>query len=198
MNAAREGTRAAYGPTFRRIGCEETLQAAQGHPHYLGAKAANCQGRGIACGFWFNVGGESSAHVNVNEDGTVAITTGHPDIGGSRASMVNIVAEILGIHYRNVSAQVGDTNTIGYSASTGGSRVTFAAGTAVWQATKPWSSNCASGPPCSGTSTWKRWTGRTATPDRQAPTRAISNLCRLQTWLARQRRPVARLPRKSP
>ena len=140
-NAAREGTRAAYGPTFRRIGFEETLKATQTHPHYSAPKAApkaapknGRQGRGVACGFWFNVGGESSAQVNVNEDGTVAVTTGHPDIGGSRASMVNIVAETLGIHYRNVSAQVGDTNTIGFSATTGGSRVTFAAGTAVSEA----------------------------------------------------------------
>ena len=133
-NAAREGTRAAYGPTFRRIGFEETLKAAQAHPHYASRK--NGQGRGVACGFWFNVGGESSAHVNVNEDGTVAVTTGHPDIGGSRASMVNIVAETLGVHYRNVSAQVGDTNTIGFSATTGGSRVTFSAGTAVSEATE--------------------------------------------------------------
>ena len=132
-NAAKEGTRAAYGPTFRRIGFEETLHAVQNHPHYAASKNRR-QGRGVACGFWFNVGGESSAQVNVNEDGTVAVTTGHPDIGGSRASMVNIVAEILGIHYRNVSIQVGDTNTIGYSATTGGSRVTFSAGTAVSEA----------------------------------------------------------------
>ncbi len=134
-NAAREGTRAAYGPTFRRIGFEETLRAAQAHPHYAAPKNRR-RGRGVASGFWFNVGGESSAQVNVNEDGTVAVTTGHPDIGGSRASMVNIVAETLGIHYRNVSVQVGDTNTIGYSATTGGSRVTFSAGTAVSEAAK--------------------------------------------------------------
>ena len=130
MNAAREGTRAAYGPTYRRIGFEETLRAAQSHPHYSAPKGRR-QGRGVACGGWMNAGGESSAQINVNEDGTVAITTGHPDIGGSRASMVNIAAETLGIHYRNISAQVGDTNSIGYSASTGGSRVTFAAGAAV-------------------------------------------------------------------
>ena len=130
MNAAREGTRAAYGPTYRRIGFEETLRAAQSHPHYSAPKGRR-KGRGVACGGWMNAGGESSAQINVNEDGTVAITTGHPDIGGSRASMVNIAAETLGIHYRNISAQVGDTSTIGYSASTGGSRVTFAAGAAV-------------------------------------------------------------------
>ena len=78
------------------------------------------QGRGVASGFWFNVGGDSTAQVNVNEDGTVMVTTGHPDIGGSRASMVNITAELLGIHYANVQAQVGDTSSIGYSATTGG------------------------------------------------------------------------------
>ena len=106
-------------------------------------RKAGSQGRGVACGGWMNAGGESSAQINVNEDGTVAITTGHPDIGGSRASMVNIVAEILGIHYRNISAQVGDTNTIGYSASTGGSRVTFAAGAAVSGSRRnAWWSNC--------------------------------------------------------
>ena len=135
MNAAKEGTRAAYGPTFRKVGFVETLEAAKTHPHFSAPLGPN-QGRGIACGFWFNVGGESSAQVHVNEDGTVTVITGHPDIGGSRASMVNITAEILGIDYRLVRAQIGDTNSIGVSATTGGSRVTFAAGMAVTQVTE--------------------------------------------------------------
>ena len=134
-NAAAEGTQAAYGPTFRRIGYGETLEAAKKHAHYQIPLGPN-QGRGVASGFWFNVGGESSANVNINEDGTVTVMTGHPDIGGSRASMVNIVAELLGIHYTQVQAQIGDTSAIGFSATTGGSRVTFAAGIAVTQATE--------------------------------------------------------------
>jgi CO/xanthine dehydrogenase Mo-binding subunit len=129
-NAAKEGTRAAYGPTFRKIGLVETLEAAKAHPQYKAPLGPN-QGRGVASGFWFNVGGESSAQIHVNEDGTVTVITGHPDIGGSRASMVNITAELLGIDYRLVRAQIGDTNAIGISAVTGGSRVTFAAGMAV-------------------------------------------------------------------
>ena len=131
-NAAKEGTRAAYGPTFRKIGFVETLDAAKRHPHYSAPLGPN-QGRGVASGFWFNVGGESSAQIHVNEDGTVTVITGHPDIGGSRASMVNIAAEMLGIDYNLVRAQIGDTNAIGISATTGGSRVTFAAGMAVTQ-----------------------------------------------------------------
>jgi CO/xanthine dehydrogenase Mo-binding subunit len=134
-NAAKEGTKAAYGPTFRRIGYAETLQAALRHPHYHTPLGSN-QGRGVASGFWFNAGGESSAQVNINEDGTVVVVTGHPDIGGSRASMVNIVAEMLGIDYRRVQALIGDTSAIPYSALTGGSRVTFAAGLVVSKATE--------------------------------------------------------------
>jgi CO/xanthine dehydrogenase Mo-binding subunit len=134
-NAAKEGTKTAYGPTLRKIGYEETLRAALEHPHYSAPLGPN-QGRGVASGFWFNAGGESSAQVNVNEDGTVIVVTGHPDIGGSRASMVNIVAEMLGIDYRQVQALIGDTSVIGFSALTGGSRVTFAAAMVVTKATE--------------------------------------------------------------
>jgi CO/xanthine dehydrogenase Mo-binding subunit len=134
-NAAKEGTRTAYGPTFRRIGYEETVEAALRHPHYQTPLGPN-QGRGVASGFWFNAGGESSAHVNINEDGTVVVVTGHPDIGGSRASTVNIVAEMLGIDYRRVQALIGDTSSVGFSALTGGSRVTFASSMVVTKATE--------------------------------------------------------------
>ena len=135
QNAAAEGVKSAYGPTFKKIGFVETLQAAKAHPHYDAPLGPN-QGRGVACGFWFNVGGESSAQLHINEDGTVTVITGHPDIGGSRASMVNIAAEMLGIDYKNVRAQIGDTNAIGISATTGGSRVTFSAGMAVTKVTE--------------------------------------------------------------
>jgi CO/xanthine dehydrogenase Mo-binding subunit len=134
-NAAKQGTKAAYGPIFPRIGYAETLQAALGHPHYKAPLGPN-QGRGVASGYWFNAGGESSATVNVNEDGTVVVVTGHPDIGGSRASTVNIVAEMLGIDYRRVQALIGDTSVIGFSALTGGSRVTFASAMVVTRATE--------------------------------------------------------------
>ena len=134
-NAAREGTKAAHGPVFPRIGFVETIEAARAHPHYA-APLGKHQGRGVASGFWFNAGGESSAQVNITEDGNVVVTTGHPDIGGSRASTANIAAELLGIDYRRVSVLIGDTATVGYSNLTGGSRVTFASAMVVTQATE--------------------------------------------------------------
>jgi len=139
-NAAKEGTKAAYGPVFPRIGFVETINSALEHPHSkspLGtAPAGRKRGRGVASGFWFNAGGESSAQVNITEDGNVVVITGHPDIGGSRASTANITAELLGIDYRRVSVLIGDTSTIGYSALTGGSRVTYASAMVVTHSTE--------------------------------------------------------------
>ncbi len=134
-NAARQGTKAAHGPVYPRIGFAETIEAALAHPHYK-APLGKHQGRGVASGFWFNAGGESSAQVNITEDGNVVVTTGHPDIGGSRASIANITAELLGIDYRRVSVLIGDTATIGYSNLTGGSRVLFASAMVVTQSTE--------------------------------------------------------------
>jgi Aerobic-type carbon monoxide dehydrogenase, large subunit CoxL/CutL homologs len=34
LNAADDGTQAAYGPVFRNIGYRQTLLAARNHPHY--------------------------------------------------------------------------------------------------------------------------------------------------------------------
>ncbi|MDX2159036.1 MAG: xanthine dehydrogenase family protein molybdopterin-binding subunit [Hyphomicrobiaceae bacterium] len=134
-NAAKQGTKAAHGPVYPVIGYEQTIKAAMEHPHYKAPLGPN-QGRGVASGFWFNAGGESSAQVNITEDGNVVIVTGHPDIGGSRASTANIAAELFGIDYDRISVLIGDTSVIGFSNLTGGSRVTFASAMVVTQSTQ--------------------------------------------------------------
>ena len=134
-NAAKEGTKAAHGPVYPRIGYIETLEVAKNHPHYK-APLKKFQGRGVASGYWFNAGGESSATVNITEDGNVVVTTGHPDVGGSRAAIANICAELLGIDYNRVSVIIGDTQTVGFSNLTGGSRVLFASSIVVTQSTE--------------------------------------------------------------
>ena len=74
--------------------------------------------------------------MHVNEDGSIVVATGSPDIGGSRASMGMMAAEVLGVPVSKVRATVADTASIGYTFVTGGSRVTFATGMAVTQATE--------------------------------------------------------------
>lgn len=132
-NAAEEGTRASYGPKFPVIGLKECLRAAKAHPNYTRALPEGA-GRGVAVGFWFNFGLQSSAEVHVNENGTVTVVEGNPDIGGSRASMCIMAAETLGVPYESVRTLIGDTESTGFSNSTGGSRTTFATGMAVVRA----------------------------------------------------------------
>jgi CO/xanthine dehydrogenase Mo-binding subunit len=133
INAAKDGTKTAHGPTFVNVGYLETLEAAKNHPH-MKQKLGPNQGRGLASGFWFNIGGESSASCHINEDGTATVVSGNPDIGGSRASMAMMASEVLGIPYERVRPVVADTTGVGFTFLTGGSRVTFATGMAVTQA----------------------------------------------------------------
>ena len=132
-NAAKEGTQTIYGPKLKRVGLVECLEAVRDSDHYQSAIAAG-QGRGVAAGFWFNIGGQSSVTLNMNTDGTGTIIEGSPDIGGSRASMQMMASEVLGIPLQNLKPVVADTDTLPYSATTGGSRTTFATGMAVIEA----------------------------------------------------------------
>ncbi|MEI6115041.1 MAG: xanthine dehydrogenase family protein molybdopterin-binding subunit [Burkholderiales bacterium] len=134
-NAVKAGSPTSWGPKHAHDGYIDTIKALLDHPGYLKPLGPN-QGRGVASGFWFNGGGESTATVHVSEDGSVAIATGSMDVGGSRASMAIMAAETLGIPYEKVRSTVSDTASIGYNHVTGGSRVTYSTGLAVIDACK--------------------------------------------------------------
>ncbi len=129
-NAAKEGTKSSYGPVYGPIGIRPTLEAAQKHPHMQAPLGKN-QGRGMACGFWFNFGGQTCTDLNVGIDGTVTLTVGTVDVGGSRASLALVAAEELGIPYAQVQTVVADTGTLGYNDMTDGSRGTFSSSMAT-------------------------------------------------------------------
>jgi CO/xanthine dehydrogenase Mo-binding subunit len=134
-NAAAEGDAAPYGPKYGPIGLKQVLEAAKSHPHYKAPLKAN-QGRGVACGFWFNAGMNSSATITLNPDGSAAVLTGNPDIGGTRVAQALMVSEELGIPVERVRPSVADTDTAGHTDLTGGSRVCYATGNAVIQAAR--------------------------------------------------------------
>ncbi|HWA43659.1 MAG TPA: xanthine dehydrogenase family protein molybdopterin-binding subunit [Hypericibacter adhaerens] len=129
-NAAKPGTKSSYGPTYGEIGLITTLEEAKKHPHWK-APVKPGQARSMACGFWFNFGGQTCVSLNINVDGTCTLAVGTPDIGGSRASMSLMAAEELGIPYESVRAIVADTSSLGYNDVTDGSRTTFATGMAT-------------------------------------------------------------------
>ena len=136
MNASKEGTRRADGPKFPKIGCTELLEAMKNHPHWNSPIDGENVGRGIAVGFWFNGGGPSNCSIGVNQDGTINLVEGSPDIGGSRASIAMQAAEVLSIDYKDVYPSVTHTDNLGYSGGTGGSRTTFATGWAAIEAAR--------------------------------------------------------------
>lgn len=129
-NTLRPGDAGPMGLPLGEVGYIEALEAAKAHPHWSAPLGPN-QARGVATGSWGNYGGPSTASVSLAEDGTVLVSEGNPDIGGSRASMALMAAETFGVPYEKVRVSIADTSSIGYSMGTGGSRTTFATGKAV-------------------------------------------------------------------
>jgi xanthine dehydrogenase molybdenum-binding subunit len=133
-NCTSEGMPRSDGALQGSVGAREVMQAVISHPHYRSETVGADIGRGVAMGFWQNGGGESSAYAMVHADGRVTLVTGSVDIGGQRAALAMQFAETMGIAYDEVNSLVGDTDTIGFTGNTGGSRTTFATGWAVYQA----------------------------------------------------------------
>ncbi len=142
INGTKEGERQVTGAAFPRIGYMETVHAALEHEHYATPEHEHYatpltgpnRGRGVATGFWFNVGFQSSVVINVNSDGTVNLIEGSTDIGGTRASIAMQAAEAMEIPYDDVKPRVVNTDSVGYTDVTGGSRTTFATGYAAHDA----------------------------------------------------------------
>jgi CO/xanthine dehydrogenase Mo-binding subunit len=134
-NAAKQGTVNVSGLKYGPIGFIELLEKVKAHPHY-NTKLEKNQGRGFAAGYWMHAGGMSCASINIQDDGTVTLIEGNPDIGGSRASMAAMAAEELGIPFEKVRPLIADTSSLGFTFLTAGSRTTYATGMAVVEATR--------------------------------------------------------------
>ena len=136
LNGAKEGTRRVTGVTFRRVGFIETLQAAKEHPHYQSKLNGPNRGRGVATAVCANISGPAAAVVNLNQDGTVSLVEGSPDLAGSRTAVAMHVAEVLGIPVEDVHPSIGDTDSIGFTAFSAGSSVIYKTGWACYEASQ--------------------------------------------------------------
>src|SRR5215470_2810892 len=129
-NAATEGYKTIYGETFGPIGFLETLIAAKNCNHYK-SPVPEGQGRGVAAGFWFNRGGETTGTLNIAADGSVTIILGMSDVAGSRTSIGMMAAEEFGIPVDKVRAVMADTHALGCNRITAGSRTTYSSGMVI-------------------------------------------------------------------
>ncbi|HZO88972.1 MAG TPA: xanthine dehydrogenase family protein molybdopterin-binding subunit [Chthonomonadaceae bacterium] len=140
-NSAEEGDWRPWGPPYTRIGHKECVEAAQASPHWNSplekeGPDGKRRGRGVASGYWMNWDGTSSCTGRLNPDGTVSLLEGSTDIGGTRASIAMQFAEAFGVDYEQVRPMVVDTDTVGYTDVTGGSRTTFGTGYAAHELAK--------------------------------------------------------------
>ena len=134
LNSAEKGTRRATGPIHNDIGVRQLLEAMKEHDHYKSPLVGANRGRGIAIGFWFNIGLPSTCSIAVTENGKLNLSEGNPDIGGTRTTIAMQAAEALGLDAYDVNPNVVDTDLIGFTELTAGSRTTFATGYAAYEA----------------------------------------------------------------
>jgi len=137
-----------YGPKLAHGGYVETVEALVNHPAYKTPLGPN-QGRGVASGYWFNGGGESSANVQINADGTVTCQS----VGSGTVTAVTALAPLVssGGTTPNISlphVTIGANNTaIGSSALLSNTTGIFntASGASALSSNTTGNSNTASG-----------------------------------------------------
>ena len=133
-NISRAGDPAPAGGTFDAIGFEKILAAIEHHPCWTTPLAAKNQGRGLALGFWPLGSGQAHCQMTLVSDSSVNLTVGSVDLSGTRTGLAQIVAEELGISLDEVQVFTADTDTIGYTDGSTGSRLAHDMGTAVYYA----------------------------------------------------------------
>jgi CO/xanthine dehydrogenase Mo-binding subunit len=65
----------------------------------------------------------SACHIIIASDGRPMVTLGTVDISGTRTTMAQVAAEQFGLSVDDVHVTTGDSKSVGYSDTTGGSRV---------------------------------------------------------------------------
>ena len=129
-NAAKEGTRRVDGPVYPRIGFIETLRSGPGQRPLEDRRSTGPnRGRGIASGFWFNIGLkiERRGQRQPRRHGQPGRRLDRHRRHAHQRSPCNWPRRWAS-RPRTSSRTSADTDSVGYTDVTGGSRVTFATG----------------------------------------------------------------------
>ncbi len=125
-----EGDPLPNGLTMPVWGLKKILQAAREHPAWTDPVPEG-RGRGFAAAYWGGATLTSSAEVHVHSDATFTVITGSVDLTGTRTTMAQFAAEELGVEMEQIRVEIGDTDSVGHTDGSFGSRTTLATGTAV-------------------------------------------------------------------
>ena len=123
-NVVRAGDDDALGHTFQGINIRETMEAAVRVGEYGKPKAPNV-GRGLALGDRPPGGGQSTAAITLNPDGSVLLSTPIFEQGtGTYTLELQVVGEELGVSIDHIGLEIWRTGTVDFDSGVGGSRVT--------------------------------------------------------------------------
>jgi len=95
--------------------------------------------RGIGMGIgthvsnaWPFCGDYSNAYVTIQQDGSILLASGIPDMGtGNTTTLMQMVAEVLGVDFGKLRITYGDTQSTPFEIGSHASRTCYASGTAV-------------------------------------------------------------------
>ncbi len=134
-NVAEEGDPLPNGLNMPVWGLKKILLAAKGHPAWTDPLPEG-HGRGFAAAYWGGATLTSSAEILINADATFEVTTGSVDLTGTRTTMAQFAAEELGVEMEQIRVRSGDTDSVGHTDGSFGSRTTLTTGTAVLLASR--------------------------------------------------------------
>lgn len=132
INAVAEGDPLPVGSRgLNRIGLKPLLERLAAHPAWTSPMEGPYRGRGLALGFWPGAIMTSSAQVVLQEDGSFSVALGSVDLTGTRTTMLQVAADELGVEPSRISMSLADTDSIGFTEVSGGSRITYTMSNAV-------------------------------------------------------------------
>jgi xanthine dehydrogenase molybdenum-binding subunit len=86
---------------------------------------------------WPFCGDYSNAYLTMQQDGSISLATGVPDLGtGTITTLAQMAAEVLGISFEKVSVTFADTESTPFDIGSHASRTCYASGAAVVAAAK--------------------------------------------------------------
>ncbi len=130
-NLFQEGSTNAAGQVLHAVGARECLQKVAQAIGW-GRDPGRNRGIGIACYHKYPPTQASSAAVRLNEDGTVTLLCGAPEIGqGAQTALSMLCAEEMGVRLQDVSMPMYDTDHTPFDAGAIGDRITTCAGNAI-------------------------------------------------------------------
>jgi CO/xanthine dehydrogenase Mo-binding subunit len=133
-NLIDDGEATPLGQKLKGVVAKQTFQKALDTAGWNRSKGKNI-GRGVAVYERPSGAGKSGAAITVQENGSITVHLGVPDVGpGIHTVVQQIVSEVLELPRERVAVVVADTDRSPYDSGTGGSKSTNSVGTAAYQA----------------------------------------------------------------